>query len=205
MPAPYEQGIHETLTDSRLQTAVYTSTGRLASHRRAVVSEDALPDFEDLRTQGNLIKKHAIENLDYYLEQFEANAAAHGVKVIWAPDAAAAVEFVAGLAKEKSAHLIVKSKSMTTEEIELNERLAHHGLDPVETDLGEFIIQLAHQRPYHIVAPALHLTRSTLPTFSRSTSASSVRPRSRSRRRSPGACCASAFSRQESASAVRIS
>jgi L-lactate dehydrogenase complex protein LldF len=159
MPEPYEQGIHEALVDTRLQAAVYTSTARLATHRRAVVSEEALPEFEELRTQGNLIKKHTIENLDYYLEQFETNAAAHGAKVIWARDAEAAVEFIANLAKEKGAHLIVKSKSMTSEEIELNEGLAHHGLDPVETDLGEFIIQLAHQRPYHIVAPALHLTR----------------------------------------------
>ena len=63
------------------------------------------------------------------------------------------------LAKERGAQLIVKSKSMTTEEIDFNERLEHHHLESVETDLGEYILQLAHQRPYHIVAPALHLTR----------------------------------------------
>ena len=63
------------------------------------------------------------------------------------------------LATERQAHLIVKSKSMTTEEVDLNERLEHHGLESVETDLGEYIVQLAHERPYHIVAPALHMTR----------------------------------------------
>ena len=63
------------------------------------------------------------------------------------------------LAKERGAHLIVKSKSMTTEEVDFNERLEHHHLESVETDLGEYIIQLAHERPYHIVAPALHMTR----------------------------------------------
>jgi len=66
---------------------------------------------------------------------------------------------VLGIAKRREASLIVKSKSMTTEEIDLNERLEHHGLESVETDLGEYIIQLKHERPYHIVAPALHLTR----------------------------------------------
>ena len=68
-------------------------------------------------------------------------------------------DFVLRLAKERGAQLIVKSKSMTTEEIDLNERLEHHGLESVETDLGEYIMQLAHERPYHIVAPALHMTR----------------------------------------------
>ena len=68
-------------------------------------------------------------------------------------------DFILTLAKERGAHLIVKSKSMTTEEIDLNERLEHHGLESVETDLGEYILQLAHERPYHIVAPALHKTR----------------------------------------------
>ena len=68
-------------------------------------------------------------------------------------------DFVLGLARERGARLIVKSKSMTTEEMDLNERLEHHGLESVETDLGEYILQLAHERPYHIVAPALHKTR----------------------------------------------
>ena len=74
-------------------------------------------------------------------------------------DGVEVADFVLDLAKERGAQLIVKSKSMTTEEIDLNERLEHHGLEAVETDLGEYIIQLAHEKPYHIVAPALHMTR----------------------------------------------
>jgi len=79
--------------------------------------------------------------------------------VVYCSDSQEVADFVLGLAKERGAHLIVKSKSMTTEEIHFNERLEKHGLEAVETDLGEYILQLAHQRPYHIVAPALHLTR----------------------------------------------
>ena len=79
--------------------------------------------------------------------------------MVWCRDGGEVVDFIAQLAKDKSTNLIVKSKSMATEEFDLNERLAHHGLEPVETDLGEYIIQLAKERPYHIVAPALHKTR----------------------------------------------
>src|SRR5204863_2912498 len=91
--------------------------------------------------------------------QFERAVVAHGGKVIFCKDGAEVADFVLGLAKERGARLIVKSKSMTTEELDFNERLEHHGLESVETDLGEYIIQLAHIRPFHIIAPALHKTR----------------------------------------------
>src|SRR5205807_10250134 len=112
-----------------------------------------------LRTQANLLKKQTIDNLDWYLEEFESNLALHGGKAVYCKDGTEVADFVLRLAKERNARLIVKSKSMTTEEIDLNERVEHHGLEAVETDLGEYILQLAHQRPYHIVAPALHMTR----------------------------------------------
>ncbi|MEK7406145.1 MAG: LutB/LldF family L-lactate oxidation iron-sulfur protein [Acidobacteriota bacterium] len=159
MAALYQINIRKALADARLQSAIYASTGRLMDHRRHAMAPDALPDYQELRTQANLIKKHTIENLDHYLEQFEVQVAAHGGKVVWAKDGGEVVEFLGELAKEKGARLIVKSKSMTTEEIDLNERLGHQHLETVETDLGEYIIQLAGERPYHIVAPALHLTR----------------------------------------------
>ncbi len=159
MPDSYQQGIQTALADPKLQLAVYSSTARLMGKRRAVVGPDTLPDYQELRAQANLIKKHTIENLDYYLEQFEKEVIARGGRVIWARDGNEVVEFLASLAKEKSARRIVKSKSMTTEEIDLNARLEREELDIVETDLGEYIVQLAGQRPYHIVAPALHLTR----------------------------------------------
>ncbi len=159
MAATPETGFKQTLDNANLQLAVYTATGRLVDKRKAVVSPEALPDYQELRTQANLIKKHTIENLDHYLEMFEANVEAHGGKVVYCKDGAEVADFVLGLAKERGARLIVKSKSMTTEEIDLNERLEHNGLESVETDLGEYIVQLAHERPYHIVAPALHKTR----------------------------------------------
>jgi L-lactate dehydrogenase complex protein LldF len=85
--------------------------------------------------------------------------------VVYCKDGTEVSDFVLGLAKERGVHLIVKSKSMTTEEVDLNERLEHHGLESVETDLGEYILQLAHERPYHIVAPALHKTRFDVADF----------------------------------------
>jgi L-lactate dehydrogenase complex protein LldF len=159
MSAAFDQKIHETVSNPELQLTIYKATGRLVEHRKSSVAEDKLPEYQDLRTQANAVKKHTIENLDHYLEQFERQVVAHGGKVIYCKDAEEVADFVLGLAKERKARLIVKSKSMTTEEIDFNERLGHHGLESVETDLGEYIIQLAHERPYHIVAPAMQMTR----------------------------------------------
>jgi L-lactate dehydrogenase complex protein LldF len=157
MSVEFDEKIHTTLADANLQLAIYTSTARLKQGR--IDSTDALPDYQELRTQANALKKHAIDNLDYYLEQFERNVEAHGGKVVYCKDGTEVADFVLSLARKRAAKLIVKSKSMTTEEVDLNERLEHHGLESVETDLGEYILQLAHEKPYHIVAPALHKTR----------------------------------------------
>ena len=159
MSVEFDRKIHDTLADADLQLAIYTATARLKDKRIETVAPDALPDYQELRTQANAVKKHTIENLDYYLEEFERNVEAHGGKVVYAKDGTEVADFVLALAKDRGARLIVKSKSMTTEEVDLNERLEHNGLESVETDLGEYIVQLAHERPYHIVAPALHLTR----------------------------------------------
>jgi L-lactate dehydrogenase complex protein LldF len=159
MSIAFDEKVHKTLADANLQLAIYRATARLIDHRKHAVAATALPDYQELRTQANALKRHTIDHLDHYLEQFEANVTAHGGQVIYCHDATEVADFVLGLAKKRGAQLIVKSKSMTTEEIDLNERLEHHKLESVETDLGEYILQLAHQRPYHIVAPALHLTR----------------------------------------------
>jgi L-lactate dehydrogenase complex protein LldF len=151
--------IHGTLANANLQLAIYTSTGRLIQKRRGAIGGDLLPDYQELRNEANRLKQHTVEHLDYYLEEFEKNVSAHGGKVVYCETATDVADFVLNLAKKRGAHLIVKSKSMTSEEIDLNHRLEHHGLEAVETDLGEYIIQLAGQRPYHIVAPALHMTR----------------------------------------------
>jgi L-lactate dehydrogenase complex protein LldF len=159
MSVEFDRKIHDTLADANLQLAIYTATGRLKEKRIEATGDDALPDYQELRTQANALKKHAIDNLDHYLEEFERNVEAYGGKVVYCKDATEVSDFVLDLAKRRGSRLIVKSKSMTTEEVDLNERLEHHGLESVETDLGEYILQLAHEKPYHIVAPALHKTR----------------------------------------------
>jgi len=159
MSLEFDRKIHNALADSKLQLAIYTATGRLKENRETVVAPSVLPDYQELRTQAHALKKHTVDHLDYYLEEFERNVQARGGKVIWAKDATEVADFVLSLARERNARLIVKSKSMTTEEVDLNERLEHHGLESVETDLGEYIMQLAGERPFHIVAPALHKDR----------------------------------------------
>src|ERR1700680_1363280 len=153
------ENIKTTVADPKLQLAIYTATGRLMAKRSESIAGELLPEYQQLRTQANLLKKQSIDNLDWYLEQFESNLALHGGKQVYCKDGSEVSDFVLGLAKERNARLIVKSKSMTTEEIDLNERVEDHHLESVETDLGEYILQLAEQRPYHIVAPALHMTR----------------------------------------------
>jgi len=157
-PLPAEQ-LHKTLDDPKLQLAIYDATGRLMDKRKTSIQPSAIDDFQAYRDQANLIKWHSIENLDFYLEQLEENITRRGAKVLWARDASEATRIVLDLAREKNIRSIVKSKSMTTEEIDLNEHLEHDKIDVVETDLGEYILQLSHEKPYHIVAPALHKTR----------------------------------------------
>lgn len=159
MSLPFDRRIQEALANRKQQLAIYTSTGRMKQGREDAVAPSVLPDYQELRAHANALKKHTIDHLDHYLEQFEHSVQARGGTVVWAKDATEVADFVLSLARERDAHLIVKSKSMTTEEIDLNERLEHHGLESVETDLGEYIMQLAHERPFHIVGPALHKDR----------------------------------------------
>lgn len=159
MPDSYQEKISATLADANLQLALYSNTRRLMEKRKEAVAPDQLPDYQELRERAHQIRKHTLENLDHYLAEAEANVTVRGGKVVFAKDHAEATDFILNLAKERGVRIIVKSKSMTTEEIGLNERLEHDHLEPVETDLGEFIIQLAHERPFHILAPALQKTR----------------------------------------------
>ncbi len=159
MSEAFHHRIQEALLDERLQAALYAATGRLMDKRRSGVTAQQLPDYQQLRTHAHRIKQHTLENLDYYLELVERRVAERGGRVVWCRDGSEAQSFISGLARDRGVRLAVKSKSMTSEEIGLNEALEHRGIEPVETDLGEFIIQLAGQKPYHIVAPAMHKTR----------------------------------------------
>lgn len=151
--------IQKAVADTKRSNAVYSATARLKDKRAEVVAPDQLPEYQELRTQAAAIKKHTLENLDHYLEQFEANLEAHGGKVIWARDGEEAAKFVLELAQKRGVNMVVKSKSMVTEEIHLNDKLEAHNIEAVETDLGEYIQQLAHEPPFHIIAPACHKTR----------------------------------------------
>lgn len=116
-------------------------------------------DHELARTRAAYLKTQTIEHLDKYLLEFEENFTKNGGKVIWAENTKDALRAIAQIFEAKKATSLVKSKSMTTEEIELNEFLEDKGVEVVETDLGEYIVQLAGQKPYHIVTPAMHLSR----------------------------------------------
>lgn len=115
-------------------------------------------DLENSKKKANIIKWKTIENLDRYLLDFESNFTKRGGKVIWANDAEEARAEIAKIIAHYQAKRVVKSKSMATEEIELNNFLEEKGLDHIESDLGEFIVQLLQQKPYHIVTPAMHLS-----------------------------------------------
>lgn len=131
-------------------------TGWVAGRQRAA---DRLPEFEALRDLGRDIKKHTLAHLDLYLEAFEAQVTARGGQVHWARDAAEARTIILDLCRAAGARTVTKSKSMISEEIGLNAYLEAQGLTPVETDLGEYILQIAGQPPSHIVGPAVHMTK----------------------------------------------
>jgi len=118
-----------------------------------------LPEWEQLREMASQIKEHALSRLDVYLEEFERNAQANGVHVHWAADAREHNEIVLRIIQQHQAQRIVKSKSMLTEECHLNPFLEQHGIEVVDTDLGERIIQFTNEPPSHIVMPAIHLKK----------------------------------------------
>jgi L-lactate dehydrogenase complex protein LldF len=140
-----------------IPAALERATNRFLGYRAARVAE--LPEWEALRQAAHEIRLHTLLHLDAYLERLEERVIAAGGRVHWAVDAAQARRIVLDLARERSVRTAVKVKSMATEEIGLNHALEEAGILAVETDLGEFIIQLAGQGPSHIIAPAVHKTR----------------------------------------------
>jgi len=118
-----------------------------------------LPEWEQLREWASQIKNHTLSNLSNYLEQFEEQAKVNGIIVHWAADGDEHNQIVHGIIKKHNIRKIVKSKSMLTEECHLNEYLSHQGIEVVDTDLGERIVQFRKEPPSHIVLPAIHLTK----------------------------------------------
>ncbi|MCQ6562935.1 LutB/LldF family L-lactate oxidation iron-sulfur protein [Paenibacillus mendelii] len=145
------------LNDDFLRKAVRFTTERLRNGKKKA-SEDH-GNWDDWRERGRQIRLHTIAHLDYYLNIFTENARANGVHVHFADTAADAVKVALDIAERKQAKTIVKSKSMVTEELHLNHHLEKIGIEAIETDLGEYIIQLAGETPSHIIIPAIHKNR----------------------------------------------
>jgi L-lactate dehydrogenase complex protein LldF len=143
--------------DKRLQAALDHASGGFVAKRQAQV--DALPEFEALRERARTVKDHVLAHLDSYLEQYEAEVTRQGGHVHWAATAEEAQQIILDICKAAGAKTITKGKSMVSEEIGLNDALESAGYQVMETDLGEYIIQLAHEPPSHIIVPAVHKTR----------------------------------------------
>jgi L-lactate dehydrogenase complex protein LldF len=146
--------------DERLKAAVSSNTQRQYQGRQLIMLQ--LPDADKLRDLAGQIKQHALDHLDYYLEQFTASVQKNGGTVHFANDAADARRIVADIAGKAGCKRVIKSKSMACEEIELAGHLEASGMDLVETDLGEFIIQISHDKPSHIVAPIIHKDKASI-------------------------------------------
>lgn len=145
------------LADQKLQDALSKATVRFMGVRANAFA--LYPEGESYRDLARAIKQRTLAQLDRYLAQLADSVERVGGTVHWAGDASEAREIIVGLAQQYEARLAVKSKSMTTEEIGLNEALATAGVEPVETDLGEYIIQLAQEAPSHLIAPAIHKSK----------------------------------------------
>ena len=151
----FRENAHEALGDAQLQRALCNVRQGFIDKRAAVAAK--LPEFEALRDSARDIKNHALEHLDLYLERYERKVTEAGGQVHWARTAEEARAAILGICRSVGAKTVTKGKSMISEEIALNAGLEAAGIAPVETDLGEYIIQLRGEMPSHIIAPAVHL------------------------------------------------
>jgi L-lactate dehydrogenase complex protein LldF len=156
----FAKAAHGTLENAQMRRNLRHATTTIREKRLRAVAEVA--DWQELRTHGAAVKDHAMANLGQYLEELEASVQRAGGRVHWARGATEARAIVAQIAHSHGAREIIKVKSITTDEIELNGGLAEHGIHAVETDLAELIVQLAEDRPSHILVPAIHRNRSEI-------------------------------------------
>lgn len=153
----FHERVDGALRDRILHTALDRATGRFQTLRLGALA--SLPDADAVRDRARLIRAHTLSRLDTYLEQFAANVEQAGGHIHFAADAAALNEIVLDIARKHRVRTVVKGKSMISEETELNHALQADGIRVVETDLGEYIIQLAGETPSHIIVPAVHKTK----------------------------------------------
>jgi L-lactate dehydrogenase complex protein LldF len=143
------------LADEALQRALADVPAGFVAGRARVKA--ALPEFEALRRKGRDIRDHTLARLDIYLQEFERNAQAAGATVHWASSGADAAQTILDICRAAGARVVTKSKSMVSEEIGLRPRLEAAALEVVETDLGEYIVQIRNETPSHLIAPAIHV------------------------------------------------
>ncbi|RUP27897.1 MULTISPECIES: LutB/LldF family L-lactate oxidation iron-sulfur protein [Mycolicibacterium] len=148
------------LADEQLRRNIGHATGTIRAKRLAAIAECA--DWEQLRAAGSALKQDVLARLPELLEQLEANVTARGGTVHWARDGDEANHIVAQLVRSTGSREVVKVKSMATQEIGLNEYLEAQGITPIETDLAELIVQLGHDKPSHILVPAIHRNRTEI-------------------------------------------
>src|SRR3954452_2797338 len=153
----FKENAHRAIGDAGLQKALARSGPSFIARRTAAVAN--LPEFERLRDTARDIKNHTLANLDFYLEEWEANVLKSGGRVHWCATADEARDAVLEICRAANARTVTKGKSMISEELGINDHLERHEITPVETDLGEYIIQLRHELPSHIIAPAFHLNK----------------------------------------------
>ncbi len=153
----FDRHARAALADGQLRGALRQATTLFGERRQAALA--TAPDWEGARDRARAIKDETLLHLDRYLEEFSANAERAGARVHWARDAAEACEVIGRIAEQRGARTVVKSKSMASEEIHLNAALTARSIEPIETDLGEYIVQLAGETPSHIVVPAIHKTK----------------------------------------------
>ncbi len=153
----FPEAAKKLVRDTQLRHNVRHATGVIRRKRAQVVNE--LPDWEQLCDSGHAIKEHTLRHLDFYLEQFERNCLAAGGHVHWARDADEANEIITRLIQTHQETEVIKVKTMTSDETSLNAALEAAGIQPLETDLADLIVQLGEDKPSHIVVPALHRNR----------------------------------------------
>ncbi len=149
--------VDAAFADTETRKAFDKAGERFTVKRLAAVA--AYPEMEDRRDRARQIRAHTVAHLDEYLEQFADAVEALGGHIFWAKDAAEANAYIVDLAKKEDVKLVVKSKSMVSEETKINHALEALGIEVAESDLGEFIVQLAEEAPYHIIGPAIHKSR----------------------------------------------
>ena len=163
----FKRNTEKALIDEQLQRALSKVPVGFIEKRR--LAREKLPEFDDLRDQARDIKNHTLAHLDLYYEEYEAQVTASGGHVHWCVTPQDACAAVIDICKAHGARTVTKGKSMVSEEMHLNAALSKAGIEPVETDLGEYIIQLRNETPSHIIAPAVHLNKDQIEADFRAT------------------------------------